>query len=251
MKVFSVVGLHHSGKTTVCEEVMKTLKTRGFSVSSIKDIHQENFSMDREGSNSNRHLKANKESVIARSLNETCMIWNKQLSLNEMLEHMHTDWVLVEGMKSAPLPKVLCAVDEQQIEEMIDDTVFAISGLISDKITEYKGIPVINAIKNTDQLFQLIIEKVFEVLPFHKNGLCGHCGLNCFELTAEILKGNKQRSDCAVKSAKQFNISFNNEEIKVNQFVEDLFNDVLSAFCKNLKGYKKGDEVKIIFKQDN
>ncbi len=249
MKVFSIIGLHHSGKTTLCEEIMKGIKNSGYSVSSIKDIHQEEFSMDRKGSNSWRHLQANRESVIARSLSETCMIWNRQLKLKEMLDHLHTDWVLVEGMKSAPLPKILCAQSEDQLDELFDETVFAISGPVSEVIKEYRGRPAINVRTHTDQLLELIFEKVFEVLPFHKEGYCGHCGLNCFELTAQILKGEKSRQDCAVKSPENFSLSFNGEEIKMNSFVSDLLNDVLSSVCRNLKGYKKGDQVEISFKE--
>jgi len=251
MKVFSVCGLHHSGKTTVCEEIMKRLKESGYSVSSIKDIHQDNFSMDREGSNSWRHLQANRESVIARSLNETCMIWNRQLKLKDMLDHLHTDWVVIEGMKSSPLPRILCANTIEQLDEQFDESVFAISGPVSEEITHYREIPAINARENGDLLVKLIIEKVFEVLPFHKEGYCGHCGLNCFELTAQILKGKKKRSDCAVKVTENLKLYFNNEEIVMNSFVSDLVNDVLSSICRNLKGYKKGDQVEISFREHN
>jgi len=249
MKVFAVIGLHHSGKTTACEQIMSHLKNRGHSVSSIKDIHQENFSLDRPGSNSNRHLKVNKESVFARSLNETCLIWDRQLSLNDMLDHLHTDWVCVEGMKESPLPKVLCANNLEELEKMMDDTVFAISGPVTDTMDSYKDIPVINARNNPEKLTNLIIEKVFDVLPFNKNGFCGHCGLNCFELTAEILRGKRQRSDCAVKTMKEMEVLFNGEPVLMNAFVSNMFNDVLNALCKNLKGYQKGSEITIHYKE--
>ena len=45
MKVFSVAGFHHTGKTTLVVELIKELRRRGFSVTSIKDIHNENFTM--------------------------------------------------------------------------------------------------------------------------------------------------------------------------------------------------------------
>ncbi|HPY97143.1 MAG TPA: molybdopterin-guanine dinucleotide biosynthesis protein B [Candidatus Cloacimonadota bacterium] len=249
MKVFSVSGLHHSGKTTVCEEVMKSLKLKGYSVSSIKDIHMEGFEMDRVGSNSWRHLQANRESVIARGLDKTFMIWNRQLNLKDMLDHMHTDWVIVEGIKESPLPKIICAQNEEQLIELFDDRVFAISGPVSEQISEYKGIPAINARTNIDKLVQLIIEKVFDVLPFHKDGYCGHCGLNCYELTAQILKGLKTREDCAVRRPENFSLHFNGEEIMVNSFVTDILNDVLVAVCRNLKGYKPGDQVDVSFRE--
>lgn len=250
MKVFNVIGYHHSGKTTVCEELMKEMVIRSMSVSSIKDIHNETFTMDREGSNSDRHLKSNGQCVFARGLKETYLIWNRQLDFKDMLEHLHTDWVVIEGMKELPVPKILCAKDMAQVEELLDDTIIAISGPVSEEIAEYKGIPAINARTDINLLVGLVVEKVFEILPMHKNGYCGHCGSNCYTLCGQILKGEKKRSDCGVKDAKSFEISFNDEKIQVNQFVEDIMADVLTALCQNLKGYKKGDEVIIRFRKE-
>ncbi len=249
MKVLNVIGYHHSGKTTVCEELMKTMKRRSLAVSSIKDIHNESFTMEKEGSNSDRHLKAHGQNVFARGLHSTYLIWNRSLDINEMFEHLHTEWVVIEGMKELPFPKILCAKDMAQLEELFDETVFAISGPISESIESYKGIPAINAQTNISELCDLVVEKVFKKLPMHKNGFCGHCGSTCYELTGQILKGTKKREDCGVKEARSFELSFNGEKVMVNSFVEDILSDVLKGICQNLKGYKEGDEVKISFKK--
>jgi len=49
MKVLSVAGYHHTGKTTTTVELIKELKKRGYKVASIKDIHAENFTMEKIG----------------------------------------------------------------------------------------------------------------------------------------------------------------------------------------------------------
>ena len=65
--------------------------------------HNENFTMEKKGSNSWKHIQAGSNTVIARGINETYQIWNRQLSLNEMLSHLKSDYVVVEGMKSGNL----------------------------------------------------------------------------------------------------------------------------------------------------
>ena len=52
MKVLSVAGYHKTGKTTLVINLIEELKKRGKKVVSIKDIHNEDFSMDKEGSDS-------------------------------------------------------------------------------------------------------------------------------------------------------------------------------------------------------
>ena len=90
MNVFAIVGLHHSGKTTAVENLITYIKSKGQCVSSIKDIHQEDFTMEKQGSNSHRHLSASNTCVFARGQNETYLIWNRQLKLKEMLSHINT-----------------------------------------------------------------------------------------------------------------------------------------------------------------
>ena len=217
----------------------------GLSVSSIKDIHQENFTMEKSGSNSQRHLIASDTCVFARGLKETYLIWNRQLQLKEMLAHMNTEWVVIEGIKNIPLPKIVAAKKQEDVDALLDDTVFAITGEFSENKNTYKGIPCINAIQDIERLGNHVINKVFPILPFSNDGYCGHCGFNCYELTAKILKGEKTREDCGMKKNGKIIIKFNDEEVVLNEWVQSISTDIVLALCKNLKGYKNGNEIKI------
>ena len=55
MKVFSVVGITQSGKTSTVESIIGELKRRRYSVGSVKEIHFEAFAIDTPGSNTYRH----------------------------------------------------------------------------------------------------------------------------------------------------------------------------------------------------
>ena len=240
MKVFSVVGYTKSGKTTTIVELIKELKKRGYKVASIKDIHYNKFTMETENSDSWLHWKASNDVVFARGLNETYQIWHRQLELKEMLENLDADYAIVEGMKTIPLPKIMCAKSKKELDELVDGTVFAISGIYANDNKSYKGLTVFHPKKQIKNIADIVEEKVFDVLPYASNDCCDACGLSCEEMVSEILAGNKSRDDCMVDRKQNLVLKINGKEIKIVPFVQNTFKDVILGFVKNLKGYKKG-----------
>jgi len=240
MKVLSVAGYHHTGKTTTTVELIKELKKRGYKVASIKDIHAENFTMEKTGSNSWKHLEASENVVFARGVDQTYQVWSKNLSLNEMLSHISADYVIVEGMKSAALPRILCAKDENQLDELMNGTIFAISGIYADKNSDYLELPVISSRNEIEKLADLVEKKVFSVLPQADPQCCKACGTNCMRMVSNILSGKKLRSECKTDHNLNINLKCNDKEIKIVPFVQDMMRDVILALTKNLKGCEKG-----------
>ncbi len=245
MKVFSIAGYHRTGKTTVAVELIKELKKRGFKVVSIKDIHAEDFSMEDKNSNSWKHWEASQDTVIARGLNETYQIWHKQLSLNEMLAHLEADYVVVEGMRSAPLPRIICAENQIQLDELVDGTVFAISGIYADDHNKYKHLPVLKSLEEVSKLADLVEKKIFEVLPLPKAECCGECGLSCKKMVIAILAGERKREDCKTDRNTGMKLKIGSKEIKIVPYVQKTFIDIIKAYLQNLKGYKEGEKIEI------
>lgn len=245
MKVFSIAGYHRTGKTTVVVELIKELKKRGFKVASIKDIHAEDFSMEDKDSNSWKHWEASRDTVIARGLNETYQIWHKQLSLNEMLAHLEADYVVVEGMRSVALPRIICAENQTQLDELVDGTIFAISGIYANDNNKYKHLPIFKSVEEISQLADLVEKKVFEVLPLPKAECCGECGLTCREMVASILAGERKREDCKTDRNSGMKLRIGGKEIKIVPYVQRTFIDIIKAYLQNLKGYKEGEKIEI------
>ncbi len=248
MKILSVIGYHNTGKTTLVVNIIKELKKRGFKVQSIKDIHVNNFTMETAGSDSWKHLQTNKSAVIARGLNETNLIWNRQLSLNEMLQHLDADYVIVEGMKTAPLPRILCAQNASQLKELLTNSVFAISGKFADNHSKYENLPVLNSDKNITQIVDLIEQFVFDALPLAKQNSCMKCGFTCEEMVEKILSGEKSREDCKTDRNSKIEIKFDGKIVKIVPHIQNTFADIIKAYSKNLKGYKDGDPIEIEIK---
>lgn len=244
MKAFSVIGFSKSGKTTTIENIIKELKKRRYSVGSIKEIHFEGFAMDQEGTNTDRHRKAGAEIVTARGIRETDILFPEKLSIEEILRYYDQDFAVLEGVRDYNLPKIITAHNEEEIEERLDDLVFAISGRISNMRKEYKGIPVINAVEEADRLVDLIEEKVYERLPDFPPECCSACGMTCRGLGANILRGKAKREDC-ILSETSIQLSIDEKEIQMVPFVQKTIYNLIIAYVKQLEGYKTGKKIEI------
>jgi molybdopterin-guanine dinucleotide biosynthesis protein B len=160
LKVFSVFGVSQSGKTTTVEQIITELKKRGNRVGSVKEIHFEGFTIDDVGSNTWRHKQAGAEIVVARGLKETAVLIPQRLDIEKILGFFDHDYVVMEGVADTKLPKILCAGDTDEIDCRLNKFVFAISGRIANHLSEYNGLPVINALADTGKLIELIEAKV-------------------------------------------------------------------------------------------
>ena len=241
MKVFSVAGYHHTGKTTAVVNIIKELRKRGYSVESIKDIHAEKFTMEKEGSNSWKHWEASDSTVIARGMKETYQIWHNRLGLNEMLEHLSADYVVVEGMKSAALPHIICAKDEDQLAELVDETTFGISGIYADDNSSYNNFTVFKSEADVEAMVDLIEEKVFDMLPNVEPECCSKCGFSCHQMVGKILSGERRREDCVTDKAEIVELTVDGKTISLVPFVQRILADTLTSLVHNFDGCQKGD----------
>jgi molybdopterin-guanine dinucleotide biosynthesis protein B len=198
MRVFSVIGVSKSGKTSTIEELIKELSRRGYTIGSVKDIHFEQFAMDKPGTNTDRHRKAGSMLVTARGLKETDILFQERLSMNKILKFYDHDFVVLEGVTDFNVPKILCAHNEEEIDERLDATVFALSGVIANTLNQYKGLPVFNSLKESKKLVDYIEARVPHVLPNLPKERCGKCGSSCEEMLVDILRQKRDRSECRI-----------------------------------------------------
>lgn len=242
MKVFSVIGVSRSGKTATIEEIIKELRRRRYTVGSVKDIHFEGFALDTPGSNTDRHRKAGSQLVTARGLYETDILFPRRLPVGEILRFYSHDFVILEGVEDYPVPKIVCALTEQEIEERLDPTVFAISGVISQHRSEYRNLPVFNALANIEAFVDYIENKVCDVLPNIPAECCGECGSSCERLLADILKGKRKREDCPV-GRERTELYIGGQEIPLAPFVRDILENTIRGLVSTLKGYERGQDI--------
>lgn len=244
MRIFSVFGITQSGKTTTIENIIRELRKRRYSVGSVKEIHFEKFAIDNEGTNTYRHRMAGSQLVTARGYKETDILFQSMLSMDEILKFYHHDFVVLEGVTDYNVPKIVTGHNTAEVDERLDDTVFAISGRVANDLTEHKGIPAISSVDNIHGLVDLIEEKVFERLPDFPPECCSACGCSCRELGIRILKGEAKREDC-VLSDSSIKLLIDGQEVDMVPFVQKILYNSVEGVIKELEGYKKGARVEI------
>ena len=110
MRVFGFAGWSGSGKTTLIERLIPQLAMRGVTVSLVKHAHHE-FDVDQPGKDSWRHRNAGCTEVLVSSSVRYALMHElrgaPELTLDAALARLAPcDIVLVEGYKTAPIPKL-------------------------------------------------------------------------------------------------------------------------------------------------
>lgn len=110
-----VASCSNVGKTTLIEGLIKELRKRGYSLSTIKhDVH--GFDMDKEGKDTWRHRKAGAEQVCISSRNRFAMIKEveEELALDSIINDISgTDFIIIEGYKKSNFRKIEVAREEK------------------------------------------------------------------------------------------------------------------------------------------
>lgn len=235
MKLFSVIGFHNSGKTTLITKLIQHLKRLNLTSSTIKNIHNK-INLENENNDTAKHFQYTHDFSAGISENSTFIHWKRKMKIQDIMDFVKTDFLIIEGMKSYPFPKIVCATTQDDVNKLVDETTFAI--VSSQKLSS--NIPLFSH-SEVEKLTYLILEKIFPALPYHNPKCCTKCGLSCGKMTAQILQGLKQRSDCVVDTSKKISIVVDKEQISLVPFVENMLYDSINALISNLHGGEKGD----------
>ncbi len=243
MKVFTLLGLSGSGKTSTIECLIKELNKRGYSVGTIKEIHFEKFRMDTEGKNTYRHREAGADTVTARGIYETDILYKGHLPIYDILSHYNEDYVIMEGVRDAVVPEIVVCAESDTPK--VSDLTFAVSGRYSlNGDRDFNGVPVINALTDIEKLTDLVEKVVPDLMYDIDTKCCSACGADCRSLLAKIIKGEEKRSSCVIGQGK-INLKVNGNRIVIVPFVENLLKNVVLGVVKELKGYQPNAKVEI------
>ena len=168
-KLVAVVGGKHSGKTTIIENLIRQLKSRGYRVGTIKEMVRIP-TLDTPATETDRYTEAGAEIVVAVPRDETVIFLKKRLSLKEILPYLHgLDYVLLEGFESEKtLPKIIAAKTAQEAASFSDGSAIAISGLIMEskeetaKASELQ-IPLLSSISQAEKLADIVEKKALKI----------------------------------------------------------------------------------------
>lgn len=262
MEVIQVIATKsRSGKTTTLEVLIKGLQEKGYKVASIKHIPVENFSIDKEGSDTWKLSRAGSVVVAGVSNNQITYFQHPtdKISLEKAIEGISglekdLDYILVEGFKNEKFPRIIAAGSQEDVKELMTSETIAIACQEPCPIEE-QGIPVIDPKKDPGKLIALM-ESPQGKLKRIRGGLpgldCGDCGLkDCDKMAAGILEGRKSFSDCVVMEAgNEVVVSVGGKEVPLGGFVQDFVKNTFMGMIKTLKkvDIQEGDMVEIRIK---
>jgi len=227
MRVFAVSGVHHSGKTTTIEHLIRELVGRGYSVGTVKSVHRERFSIDRAGTNTDRHRTAGATAVAARSDAQTAIMWSGRLDYDEILRLYDTDWVIIEGAHREAYPRIVAAGTEHHIEQRFDGSTFLICGSVAQRLDSWRGVPVMDATTRAKEVVDLLERSV----PEYDRPKEGQAAQRTLE------PGPEERFEVEVR--------VDGEELHLAPFVQDFVSRTVLGMLSSLKGYKLGSEFTI------
>jgi molybdopterin-guanine dinucleotide biosynthesis protein MobB len=119
--ILSFVGNSDSGKTTLLESLLTSLKQQGYKVAVIKHTHE--FELEKEGKNSWRMSKAGADTVVVTSPEELAIIKKNDHDLTPQevsrLISGDVDIILTEGFKHGSAMKIEVHRKEQGSEMIV------------------------------------------------------------------------------------------------------------------------------------
>lgn len=239
MKVFSVCGITGSGKTTTVEHLIAELVRRGHRVGSVKEIHFEAFAIDPSPtSNTHRHRKAGAQLVTARGYFETDLLYPEKLPMRKLLSFYEGeyDYVVLEGVDDIPIPTIVAAHEQDDLDAKWSDYTFCVSGRIADRIEGHRGMPAISALQDPVALADLVERRVYDLLPDFSADCCTACGHSCATLGAEILAGRATRRDCVIDRG--LSLTVDGRPIQMVPFVQKLLRNAVLGVVQELDGYR-------------
>lgn len=144
--VIGIAGWKKSGKTTLTVRLIEEFTRRGLKVASIKHAHHE-FQIDDQETDSARHRRAGAGEVVVIGGKRWAMVHELKDEPEPNLEEVFTwlspsDLIIVEGYKSADIPKIEARRSVQQDRRHLavdDPTIIAIA---SDHETDHENLPL-------------------------------------------------------------------------------------------------------------
>jgi molybdopterin-guanine dinucleotide biosynthesis protein MobB len=166
----AVIGGKHSGKTTAVEALVKGLVKQGYKVATVKHVSQKDFTMDTEGKDTWRHVRAGAIITTTVAANEIATIRKGDTSnygIDDIIKPFENevDIVIFEGLRKLvreeKIPKIVAVKNKEEALEASERfrSIVAFVGPFSTEKLDLKA-PYVDVIKNPDKLTSIAIKMI-------------------------------------------------------------------------------------------
>ena len=259
--IIAVIGHKKSGKTSLIEGLIRSLRNEGLKVMSAKHVHLKGFTLDREQTDTWRHSKAGANPVICISESEIAIIrkdGEDEFSIKDLTEYGgDADVILLEGfsrwiLKDESVGKIVMIRDRSELKEyseIVKGPVLAYCSYRKDLVgeglvdAEAEFSRILSAVKNFIY-DRMRLNDILKRLP----GLnCGKCGYrSCLELAKAVMNGKASVEECAVRRTEgkiKASVFIDDKRIPTIPYISELIRKTVLAMISTLKGTDlHGDE---------
>ncbi len=235
--IFCIVSLGRKrGKTSLIEWLLRELSRGGIRVSTVKHSME---GMDVQDKDTWRHLRAGAVEVAYVSPGELVFLRKSSVSLEEVLGNfrIESDVILIEGFKSSPYPKILCADDLKEVEEAARtiENVIAATGKITSEAEKIPCSPI--KVMNKNEILKMIECSIREDWVRKVPGLnCGKCEYgSCAALAKAIKDGEATIRDCQMRRMVSAKLIIDGVAAPLGKWPQRLLKELLKGFVRSLK----------------
>lgn len=213
MKAFMVKGVHDSGKTTLVENLIRTLCARGYTVGSLKDIHSSEYRMDRPGTDTDRHRHAGASLVAALGPSEAALLMDGKQKAERLIGFFDQDILIIEGQpEGISCPNLVTGITREDWDFRMDERTLGFTGILGASGGEYRGLRVYDPVADIQDIADLA----------QREGM---------DMTGQDAR------------ERELKLTFDGEEVPMVPFVEKIIKASLLGILGELRGYT--DDVKI------
>lgn len=146
MPVIGIAGWKKSGKTTLAVRLIEEFTRRGLKVASVKHAHHE-FQVDDGETDSARHRRAGASEVAVIGGKRWAIVHElrdePEPDFEEVISWLSpADLVIVEGYKTAPIPKIEARRGVQQTKRPLSEDDPLVIAIAADYAADGTGLPV-------------------------------------------------------------------------------------------------------------
>jgi len=174
--IIGIAGWKKSGKTTLTARLVEEFTRRGLKVSTVKHAHHA-FQIDDAETDSARHRRAGARQVAVVSTRRWAIV-NEQRgapepSLAEVIGWLEPcDLIIVEGYKSAPIPKIEARRQAALSHRPLADGDPLVLAIAADHAADGKGLPVFS-LDDIGGIADFISAAIGPLIPRDGSGVSG------------------------------------------------------------------------------
>ncbi|GEM_PF-2277042 len=163
MRFITISGFSGSGKSSLISQIIKDFSKRGLKTCVVKSAEEIEIKKHEA-----RFIKSGAKVVVVLGPEISLTVFDRRLRLKDLSTILSCDFLLLEGFKRQPLPRIVVARNEEEALKLIDEWTIGLTSL--QKSLNIKNI----SFYPPEEIPELLLDKAPYFPLWTDCGLCGY-----------------------------------------------------------------------------